>query len=337
MRKLKNVLCAAMAFLMATALCVGCGGKSSEENKKQRIVFISCYALDSSEWLQNLVKGLQEYEGKHENVEIKCMEALSPDQYETKVRTCCEEGFDIVITSYADMADATTAVSKDYPDTRFGILQGEIPNIEDYPNIQDFHLNRTETGFLQGCAAALMTKTGKVGFVGGADIGSINEILAGWQQGIAYMDNGTEDLVAYCNSFTDPTAGKEYAMQLIAGGCDVIFGAAGGSGTGCAQAAEEQGAMFAACDVHYPDVAPTMEIGSALNYFENMVVTFIDDAVNGNYQGGTSSEYGIAQGAAAYEFAGNGLVPEDIQKQVMDISSKIGKGEIEISTEPLHK
>ncbi|MEA4970343.1 MAG: BMP family ABC transporter substrate-binding protein [Candidatus Pelethousia sp.] len=350
----KMILCLLSVCVMLAAVFAGCSGKvdapaaqapaanapavdAPAGNAKTRIAFVSYQAFDSSEWLQNLMSGLTAYETENQDVEIKCIEALAVDQYEPKVRACCEQGYDIIITTYSDMADATIAVAKDYPDIKFGILQGEIENIADYANISDFHLNRTETAFVQGCAAALMTKTGKVGFVGGADSGGINEILAGYQQGIAYINNGTVDVVTYCNSFTDPTIGKEYALQLIVDGCDVIFGAAGGSGTGCAQAAEEQGVMYAACDVHYPDAAPTAEIGSALNSFENMVIAFIDDTLNGNYQGGTSNEYGIAQGAAGYEFASNGLVPTDIQDKVMEISDKVAAGEFKIDTQPLHK
>ncbi len=338
----QKTLCLFLTIIMLIAMFAGCSGNDDQGNaspasEKTRIAFVSYQAFDSSEWLQNLTVGLTAYETENQNVEIKCIEALSVDQYEPKVRACCEEGYDVVITTYSDMADATIAVAKDYPDIKFGILQGEMEDIADYANIADFHLNRTETAFVQGCAAALMTKTGKVGFVGGSDSGGINEILAGYQQGIAYINNGTEDVVAYCNSFTDPTIGKEYALQLIADGCDVIFGAAGGSGTGCAQAAQENDVMYAACDVHYPDAAPTAEIGSALNYFEKMVIAFINDTLNGGYQGGTSKEYGIAQGAAGYEFATNGLAPQDIQDQVMAISDKVAAGEIEIDTKPLHK
>lgn len=336
----KSLFC--IVVLMVVLILIGCSKNESTNDEtssgeKTRIAFVSYQALDSSEWLQNLVVGLQDYEKTHPNVEIKCIEALSIDQYEPKVRACCENGFDIIITTYADMSAATVAAAADYPDIKFGILQGEMPNIADYPNIADFHLNRTETAFVQGCAAALMTKTGKVGFVGGSDSGGINEILAGYQQGIAYIDDSVVDMVAYCNSFTDPTIGKDYALQLIANGCDVIFGAAGGSSTGCAQAAEESGVMYAACDVHYPDVAANAEIGSALNYFENMVIAFIDDTLAGDYEGGVSKEYGIAQGAAKYEFASNGIVPQEIQDRVNEIAEMVGNGEIEISPTPLHK
>ena len=337
-RKMNKKVCLLLGTMLLFALLAGCGKKEAKDVKdKTSIAFISYQALDSSEWLQNLVKGLEVYEAENENVEIRCIEALNVDEYEPKVRACCEDGFDIIITTYVDMANATIAAAADYPDIKFGILQGEIENIEDYKNIADFYLNRTETAFIQGCATALMTKTGKVGFVGGSDSGGINEILAGYQQGIAYIGNETQDVVAYCNTFTDPTIGKEYALQLIADGCDVIFGAAGGSSTGCAQAAEENGIMYAACDVHYPEAAPTAEIGSALNYFENMVIAFIDDTLSGNYQGGTGKEYGIAQGAAGYEFADNGLAPQDVQEQVLEVIEKIQAGEIEISKEPLHK
>lgn len=334
--KMKKALCLFLAAVLVLSVFAGCGKKSGGSDKT-RIAFVSYQALDSSEWLQNLVAGLKDYETKHENVEIKCMEALSVAEYEPKVRACCEDKFDIVITTYADMADATIAVAKDFPNVKFGVLQGEIENIADYKNIEDFHLNRTQTAFIQGCVAALMTQTKKVGFVGGSDSGSINEILAGWQQGIAYINNGTTDVVSYCNTFTDPTVGKDYAQQLIADGCDVIFGAAGGTGTGCAQAAEEKGVMYAACDVHYPEAAPNAELGSAMNYFENMVIAFIDDTLAGNYRPGTSTEYGIAQGAAGYEFASNGKVPQDIQDQVNAIADKVAKGEIEIDNKPLHK
>lgn len=311
--------------------------QSEESDDKLRIAFVSYQALDSSEWLQNLVIGLNKFQEENPNVEIRCMEALSVDQYEPRVRACADAGYDIIITTYADMANATIKVASEYPDIKFGILQGEIPNIEDYPNIADFHLNRTESAFVQGVAAALMTKTKKVGFIGGSDSGGINEILAGYQQGIAYVNNGTEDLVAYTNSFTDPTIGRDYALQMIADGVDVIFGAAGGSSTGCAQAAEESGIMYAACDVHYPEVAPNAEIGSALNYFENMVIAFIEDCLVGNYEGGVSKEYGMADNVVAYEFADNGLASEEIKAEVMSVAEKVKNGEIEISTEPLHK
>lgn len=182
-----------------------------------------------------------------------------------------------------------------------------------------------------------MTKTNKVGIVGGVDAGGVNEIIAGWQQGIQYINPNCQDVVTYSNTFTDPTVGKELGLQLVAQGCDVIGAAAGGTGTGTAQAAEESEAMFAAWDIHYEEVCPNMELGSAVNFFEVMFIAFLEDALNDDFEGATTREYGLADGAAGYDFAANDLVSDDIKAQIDEIIGKIVSGEIRVSKEILHK
>lgn len=198
MKKILSVLLAVLV-IFSTAACgstdTNQGGNESSD--KVRIAFISYQEFDSSEWLQNLVNGLEEYQKKNENVEINTIEAIGADTYQPKVLACAQEGYDIIITTYSDMWPATCEVAAQYPDIKFGILQAEQTDEEyaKHPNIEDFHLNRTQTSFIQGAIAATMSKTKIVGFVGGNDSKGINEILAGWQQGIAYVNNGTTDLV----------------------------------------------------------------------------------------------------------------------------------------------
>ena len=96
--------------------------------------------------------------------------------------------------------------------------------------------------------------------------------------------------------------------------------------------------MFAACDCHYEDAAPNAEIGSTLNFFENMCIAFIDKALNDGYEGGTQHEYGIKQAAASYEFAQtNTLATDEVKALADELSQKIASGEIVVATEPLHK
>jgi len=313
---------------------------NAQQNKESitKIAFISNEAIDSEEWLQNLVKNLGEWEAKHPGIEVKVIEATAVDEYYAKTQAACEAGYQAVITCYSDMAEATIKCATEYPDIMFGTLDSEMENIENYPNIQDFRLNRNQTAFIQGCVAALMTKTDKVGFVGGGEYASIDELLAGWQQGIQHINPDIKDYVVYTNSFTDPTAGKEYALSLIAEGCDVIYGCAGGSGTGAAQAAEEEGIMYAACDVHYTEAAPNSELGSTLYYFDTMIIAFIEDCLEGNYAPGTRTEYGVAEGAGKYEFAEtNSLVPDDVKAKIAEIEKQVAAGEFELSRTPLHK
>mgnify|MGYP000340410699 CR=1 FL=1 len=112
------------------------------------------------------------------------------------------------------------------------------------------------------------------GIAGGADDPTINAIIGGWQQGIAYINDkdgkDVQDIVAYVNSYTDPTTAKELGLTLINKGCDVIGAAAGGSGVGTAQAAAENNCYYVAWDCYYPEVftGEQLQLGSALSYFE---------------------------------------------------------------------
>lgn len=309
-----------------------------DDGTPTKIAFISYMAIDSAEFLQNLAAALEQFsEENSDSVEVKIIEATHASEYEPKIRTACDAGYEIIITTYDSMAEATCAVAKDYPDVKFGIMDGGIANIESYSNIEQFKLSRVETAFLAGVVAGSMTETNKVGIVAGSDSGSINEIVAGWQQGMRYVNPDIEDIVSYSNTFSDPTKGKELGLALISQGCDIIGGAAGGTGVGVAQAAADSQKYYVAWDVHYEDVVADLELGSALNYFDKMVLAFIGNAMDGKFAPGTTKIYGVAESACDFDFLDNGLVDEEIKAAVADAAEKISQSEIIISSEPIHK
>ena len=346
----------ALALTLAAALLAGCGGKQADTpppasqaadapaasgadtaEKTWQVALVSDMAVDEAEWLQNLVAGLGDYQKEHPNIEVKVVEATQSSEYEPKTRALAQAGYDIIITTNSSMADATTTVAGDFPDILFGSLDGVIADIGSYPNIQEFGLNRTQTGYLAGVAAACATKAGKVGIVAGADEPVINAIVAGWQQGMRSVNPDIEDMVAYANTWTDPTKGKELGLMLVNEGCDVIAAAAGGTGVGGAQAAAEKGVPFVAWDVHYQDVLGDLELGSAVNFFDLMVIQFIEDAIAGNFQGGQRVDYGISEGVCNFEYLDNSPLSDDAKAKIQAAYDDIVAGKIEISEEPLHK
>ena len=346
----------ALALTLAAAPLAGCGGKQADTpapasqasdapaasgadtaEKTWQVALVSDMAVDDAEWLQNLVAGLGDYQKEHPNIEVKVVEATQSSEYEPKTRALAQAGYDIIITTNSSMADATTTVAGDFPDILFGSLDGVIADIGSYPNIQEFGLNRTQTGYLAGVAAACATKAGKVGIVAGADEPVINAIVAGWQQGMRSVNPDIEDMVAYANTWTDPTKGKELGLMLVNEGCDVIAAAAGGTGVGGAQAAAEKGVPFVAWDVHYQDVLGDLELGSAVNFFDLMVIQFIEDAIAGNFQGGQRVDYGISEGVCNFEYLDNSPLSDDAKAKIQAAYDDIVAGKIEISEEPLHK
>lgn len=337
-KRILQLLSALLSLSMLLALA-GCapkegGGKDSD---KIKVAFVSYMAVDQAEWLQNLDKGLKEYQTAHPELEIKMVEATQTNEYEPKTLALAEAGYDIIITSYDNMAAATVAVAKDYPHIKFGSMDGAIPDLANCKNIQEFGLSRTETAYLAGVAAGTMSETGKVGIVGGADVGPINEIIAGWQQGMRSVNPDIEDIVVYANTFTDPTKGKELGLALLGKGCDIIGGAAGGTGVGAAQAAAEKKKYYVGWDVHYADVVGDLELGSAVNFFDKMVIRFIEDAVEGKYTPGVRTIYGLKEAACDFEFLEGSAVSDEAKAAVEDARKAISEGKVEISNEPLHK
>lgn len=346
---MKKSITRVLSSLLALALllaCAGCGAKKAEEPTapsggeqaaKTRIAFVSYMAVDQAEWLQSLAAGLNNYQKNNSNVEIKLVEATQASEYEPKIRALADAKYDVIITTYDNMAAATIAVAQDYPDIKFGSMDGAIANLQNYKNIQEFGLSRTETSYLAGVVAGVMSKTGKVGIVGGADVGPINEIIAGWQQGMRSVNPEMEDVVVYANTFTDPTKGKELGLALLGKGCDIIGGAAGGTGVGAAQAAASKENFYVGWDVHYQEVVGELELGSAVNFFDKMVIQFIEDTMNGKYTPGVRTIYGLAEGACDFEFLEGSKVTEEAKAAVEKAREGITKGEIKISNEPLHK
>lgn len=342
-------LCCIMTILVLLSSLLACTqspeGPSGDPSQQPsdsttvRVGIVTDMGIDEAEWLQNLVSGLDSYMAENEGLDVRVVESTDVAEYEPKVRTLAEAGYDIIITMNSAMAEATTTVAADYPDVIFGSLDGTISDIANYENIQEFGLNRTETGFLAGVVAAMSTESGAVGIVAGADEPVINSIVAGWQQGIVWANPDVTDYVVYANSFTDPTIGKELGLSLADRGCDVIGGAAGGTGVGTAQAAAEKGIYYVAWDIHYPDVftAEQLELGSAVNWFDKMVLAFIDEATSGNFRAGERVEYGMAEGICGFEYPDDSPVSQEAKDKVQEALDEILAGNIEISPEPLHK
>lgn len=321
------------------AFCNFFGVILAKDTKQIKIGIVSDQPLDASEWLINLRNGLIEYEKENPNINIKMVEATDPQLYEPIIRTFAQSGYNIIITTYAGIVDATLRVARDFPNILFGSLYGMIENIEKYENVAEFGLDRVQTAFLAGAAAALASEKGIVGIVGGMDEPDINSIIAGWQQGLLYINPQIVDYVSYAGTWTDPTIGKERGLSLVAKGCDVIAAAAGGTGAGTAQAAAETNTKYVAWDVYYPEIfgGKNLQIGSVLNYFDVMFIKFIEKAVAGEVKGGTKMVFGLDSGACTFDIPENSPLSKEDREIIANIRTKLENGEIELTNKPLHK
>lgn len=179
-----------------------------------KVAYVSDMNLDAAQWLVQVVENLTAWGEAADYIEeIKFVEATDSASFEPTIRSMCDAGYDVIITSFNSHAAATVDLCQEYPDIKFGIIDAgfEAEEIAKYPNLTEIGIERGYNSFVAGVVAASMSETGTVGFLGGADNNAVNWILAAWQQGLRYVNPDITDYVVYTNSWSDPTLGKEHA------------------------------------------------------------------------------------------------------------------------------
>src|ERR1043166_3173187 len=182
------------------------------------------------------------------NVIVRDVEPGNPVSIEPAMRAFAERGYDLVIGVGFAQGPIMQAVAKDYPNIHFAIIDGVI--FEDdgktpKSNVASLVFKEHEGSYLVGMIAAMTSKTGKLGFIGGMDIGLIHRFEGGYEQGAKAANPNIRVVQNYVGvtdaAWNNPGKGKEIALAQIGKGADVIFTAAGNSGLGAFDAVEQAG------------------------------------------------------------------------------------------------
>jgi basic membrane protein A len=224
-------------------------------------------------------------------VEIKVVEPGSVADYQTQLRSVADEGYKLVVGLGSDMLDPIKEVAPEYPDTNFGVV-----NINpDLPNVATAQFKDHEGSFLAGALAGLMTKTNTIGFLGGMDIPNIQRFLVGYEEGAKYVNPDIKVLTSFAGAWDDPALGKEFAFDLYNQGADIIFAAAGNTGSGVIEAAEETGNYAVGVDSDQDYIAPGYVLSSMVKRVDNAMYDFIKKTVDGTFVPGITF-YGLKEG-----------------------------------------
>lgn len=185
-------------------------------------------------------------------------------QREQAARRFAERGADPIVGVGFPQASSIETVAKDFPKTHFAIVDMVVK----LPNVQSFVYREHEGAFLAGVLAALASKTGKLGFVGGQDIPLIRKVLCGYEQGAKYINQKVQIVWAMTGTtnaaWTDPARGAELARTQAAQGADIVFAAAGTTGLGVLQAAADLGLLGIGVDSNQNGLHPGHMLTSLL-------------------------------------------------------------------------
>jgi basic membrane protein A len=257
----------------------------------------------------------------------KELEMQSEAQREQALRRLAESGANPVVMTGFAFGDVLNTVAPDFPETKFAI----IDMVVDQPNVKSVVFNEHEGSYLVGMMAALASKTGTVGFIGGMDIPLIRKFGCGYAQGVKAVNPDATVVLNMTGStpaaWNDPITGGELARGQKAQGADVIYAAAGGTGVGVLQAAAEEGILSIGVDSNQNYMHPGSVLTSMLKR--------VDNAVYEAFKEGTDLQPGInvmglANDGVGYAMDENNasLVTPEMQAAVDAAAEKIKSGEL---------
>ena len=267
---------------------------------------------------------------KETGVEVMEFEVTNETQREQAMRRMAERGATIVLGVGFAQADAIAKVAADYPDKQFSIIDvGWL----DAPNLRQYVFKEHEGSYLVGVAAALASKTDKVGFVGGMDIPLIRKFACGYVGGVKSV-NGSAAVYQNMTGTTpsawnDPAKGAELTRSQIDRGADVVYHAAGGTGVGVIQAAADAGKLAIGVDKNQNGVAPGSVLTSMLKRVDVAAYETFKDAFSGSFSSGIKV-LGLAEGGVDWALDENNasLITADIKASVEQARSDIVSGKI---------
>ena len=235
---------------------------------------------------------------------------------------------DLVLGASFDMIAPMKATAAAFPDQKFGII--DVGSDPIAPNVEGAVAKDWEGSALVGVAAALTSKTGTIGFVGGKDIPVIHRFFNGYYYGAKTAKPDVKVEERYSGSFTDPAAGKEYTLALVHGGSDINFAVANLTGAGVIDAAKETKTYAIGVDSDQNYMAPGTVLTSMMKRVDVLAYDIVKSVKDGTFKGGQNKQYGLKEGGveAAMDQYNKGLISPEILAKMDEFKRKVISGEI---------
>jgi basic membrane protein A len=258
------------------------------------------------------------------------IESRSEKDYATNLRTVADKGCDLVVAVGINMKTALDQVAPEYPDTKFAI----IDTLCDRDNVRSILFKEEQGSFLVGYIAGEMTKTNKVGFVGGQELDLIKKFEVGYAAGVKTANPKAIMLPAkYTGGWDNVSDAKVAANSLYAAGADIVYHAAGRAGLGVFEAAKAQKKYAIGVDSDQDHLAEGLILTSMIKKVDEAVYQTIMDVRNGDFEAG-AVEYDLKKGGVGVSemrFTRD-LIGEANLKKLADVEEKIKSGAIVVPT-----
>jgi basic membrane protein A len=341
MRRVVVTVMAAVALVVAAA---GCGGSSSSSSgngttqatttqsssgKKLKVGLVTDIGgLNDRSFNHLAYLGLQRA-GKELGVQTRVLESHANSDYVPNMSSLAQQGYDLVIAVGFLMADSVNTVAKQFPKTKFMIIDSAWP-AGGPKNLEGTVFHEEQAGYLVGYLAGLLYKGKAVTLssVGGQKIPPVDHYIAGYQAGAKAADPKVKLLNGYSQDFVAQDKCKNLALQQIGQGSKVVFQVAGGCGLGALDAAKQKKVWGIGVDADQAYLGPQI-LTSAVKRVDNDVFTTIKQVQAGQFHGGETFEFSLKNDGVGIGKV-SPKVPEALVAKVKALEPKIASGAITV-------
>jgi basic membrane lipoprotein Med (substrate-binding protein (PBP1-ABC) superfamily) len=321
--------------LMLGAGALALGANPTRLFAQEKIKVAAVYTVPvEQQWVSRIHKAALAARDRGD-IEYVFSENTSNSDYERVMREYAEAGHKLILGEVFGVEDAARSVAADYPDTAF-LMGSSFKEDAAVPNFAPFDNYIQDASYLTGIIAGAMTKSKKIGMVGGYPIPEVNRLMHAFMAGVKESAPDATFQVAFIGSWFDPPKAKETAFAQIDGGADVLYA----ERFGVSDAAKERGILAIGNVIDTQADYPETVVASALWHFEPTLEKAIAEVKAGTFK---AADYGVysfmKEGGCSLAPLGTfeGKVPAEVMAKVAEKEAAIKAGTftVEINdTEP---
>lgn len=357
---MKKFISVVLASVMVVAMAAGCSSGSTEtaenetteegageEGKVYNVCNLVNGNLGDKSFFDSAEAGLKELQDAG-RITYNTIEMGGSTEDQAKWQSYLEEvsasgEYDIIICGTYQMPDYLKNVAEAYPDQKYIIYDDTTYTLD---NVLNLSYKQNDLGYLVGVFAGALTldtsfaninEDNVIGFVGGVDSPVINDFLYGYILGAQSVNPDVKVDTRYVGNYIDPAKGKELAESMINDNkCDVVWGVAGNSGNGAAEAAQETGkAYFIGVDSDqeetFSEELAAITLTSGLKNVGQSLIWVFDELDAGNEHWGEHVTLGINEGGVGIVTDKNfTTTPQAVQDAVNKAIEEVSSGAVEV-------
>jgi len=311
-------------LLLLLGLFAGCA-KAPGSTGGFRVALITPGSIADAAWNAGAYAGLLQIRDSLP-AQISHVEARTPGEQAEALRSYAAQGYALVFGHGFEFQEPAERIGAEYPKTVFVVTSGE--RVSAAGNVVPMVFGIEEGTYLAGMVAGGMTRSGKLGFVGGMELPPIVRGYQGWLHGAQAVNPRVDSRIAYLNSFDDVAAGREAALAMIRLGVDMLHHNADQAALGLFQAVKESPGVFAfGANAEQSGLAPQHVLGSVVIDLPKAFLAIARELKAGRFVPRVES-FGLAGGVLRYDPnpALDSLVPAALRARVQAAKDSILAG-----------